>query len=133
MTMTFDVQSVFADARVMYGEAVSQMEKGDIRDAAEKAWCATLRATDALILAHTGVMPEKTPVTSGELDRLADSDGRLRDRFRSLVGRYYSRQTQLHGKCFYLGICEPMATTERRIRETVEYISDAEELADLAG
>ncbi len=40
-----------------------------------------------------------------------------------LVGRYYSRISQLHGACFYDGICNE--ETERRIRETDAYIRDA--------
>ena len=43
-----------------------------------------------------------------------------------LVARYYIRQGSLHGDCFYLGLCEPLADTERRIRETADYIDDAE-------
>ncbi len=57
-------------------------------------------------------MPEKTPNTSRELDRLAEQTEQLD----TLVGRYYTRQGQLHGQCFYLGLCEPLETTERRIR-----------------
>ena len=45
------------------------------------------------------------------------------------MARYYIRQGALHGDCFYLGLCEPLADTERRIRETAEYIDDAERLA----
>ena len=48
---------------------------------------------------------------------------------RSLVGRYYSRQQRLHGDCFYSGIMEYPEEIERRIRETLYYISDAEALA----
>ena len=33
------------------------LEAGDLRDAAEKAWGATKRATDALILRYTGREP----------------------------------------------------------------------------
>ena len=47
----------------------------------------------------------------------------------TLVDRYYARQSQLHGECFYLGLCEPADATERRIRETAGYIRDAERLA----
>lgn len=46
---------------------------------------------------------------------------------RSLQGRYYSRHSQLHGACFYDGRCNE--ETERRIRETADYINDAEFLA----
>ena len=45
------------------------------------------------------------------------------------MGRYYSRQSQLHGECFYLGLCDPAPETERRIRETAGYPDDAEALA----
>ena len=47
-------REIMADARSLQREAVRLLEQGDIRDAAEKAWCATLRATNALILARTG-------------------------------------------------------------------------------
>ena len=119
------VKEIFADARAMQAGALERLAAGDIRDAAEKAWCASLRATDALILARTGAEPEKSPVTTRELDRLADRDRR----FKTLVGRYYSRQSSLHGNCFYLGLCDPVETIERRIRETMDYIGDAESLA----
>ena len=119
------VAEIFADARAVHDSALRVLEEGDIRDAAEKAWGATKRATDALILARTGEEPEKTPQTSIELGRLVAQDNAVRP----LVGRYFSRQSQLHGDCFYLGLCEPISETERRIRETAAYISDAEDLA----
>ena len=115
---------IMADARLMQQEAVRLLEQGDIRDAAEKSWCATLRATNALILARTGEEPQRTPATARMLDDLASVDSRAR----SLVGRYYSRQTSLHGDCFYLGL-PPTSHTERRIRQTADYIQDAETLA----
>ena len=64
-------------------------------------------------------------MTSDGLDALAEED----DRVRSLVGRYYSRISQLHGQCFYDGRCNS-PDTERRIRETDRYIADAELLAE---
>jgi hypothetical protein len=123
-----EVNGIFADARAMYESSLERLAEGDIRDAAEKAWCATLRATNALLLARTGEEPEKTPETSGRLDQLA----RREPGARTLVGRYYSRQQRLHGDCFYSGIMEYPEEIERRIRETFDYISDAETLA-LAG
>ena len=44
----------------MHSQAVERLEQGDIRDAAEKSWCATERATDALLLARTGEPPGPT-------------------------------------------------------------------------
>ncbi len=125
MTLTAEVQEIFTDARRMQSQAVERLDAGDIRDAAEKAWCATLRATDALILARTGATTERSPETSRYLDELAAQDARIK----TLIGRYFTRQRRLHGDCFYLGLCEPVGETERRIRETIDYIRDAEELA----
>ena len=127
MTITADVYRIFADAGQVHAEALERLEQGDIRDAAEKAWCATLRATNALILAHTGEEPERTTYSRIGLERLTQRD----DRVQSLVNRYFSRQSSLHGDCFYLGICEPVDLIERRIRETNQYIQDAEALAGL--
>ncbi len=117
------VQEIFDDAKAMHAEALERLAAGDIRDAAEKAWCATKRATDALLLARTGEEPRTTARTTNELDSLADRDNNVKP----LVGRYYSRIGQLHGACFYDGICNDQ--TERRIRETAAYIEDTERLA----
>ena len=46
-----------------------------------------------------------------------------------LVARYYIRQGTHHGDCFCLDLPESLADTERRIRETTDYIDDAECLA----
>ena len=116
---------IFADARILYDDALEMLEVGKIRNAAEKAWGATKRATDALILARTGQLPERTLETSRGLRALSAADPAVR----TLVGRYYSRQGALHGDCFYLGLCDPLDDTERRIRQTAAYIADAERLA----
>ena len=124
MLATDRVKEIFADAYAMQAESLERLAAGDVRDAAEKAWCATKRATDALILARTGELPETTGMTStgirllGERNRAAEN----------LVGRYYTRIGHLHGECFYEGRCASL-DTERRIRETIDYISDAESLA----
>ena len=117
--------AVFADAYVLYEDALEMLALGKIRNAAEKAWGATKRATDALILARTEQLPERTPDTSRGLRALAARDPAVQN----LVGRYYSRQGILHGDCFYLGFCDPLDDTERRIRQTAAYIADAERLA----
>ena len=128
MVATDRVREIFADAHSMYADALERWAAGDIRDAAEKAWCATLRATNAFILARTGVEPEVTRETALHLDRLARQDQRVK----ILVGRYYSRQVRLHGDCFYLGIVYDVDEIERRIRETIDYINDAEALTSPA-
>ena len=101
MVATDRVSAIFADARAVHADALRLLTAGDIRDAAEKAWCATKRATDALILARTGNEPEISSDTSVGLAMLLEDDNAVSP----LVGRYYSRQGQLHGTCFYLGVC----------------------------
>ena len=131
MTIQTDrVQEIFQDARVLQAAAVERLDQGDIRDAAEKAWGATKRATDALILARTGEEPEQTPETGAGLNQLAFQDPVVRDA--RMVARYYTRQGRLHGGCFYNGLCDPLEDTERRIRETANYIGDAERMAGIA-
>ena len=56
---------------------------------------------------------------------LGEADGAVSP----LIGRYYSRQGHLHDECFYHGVCEPIAEVHRRIRQTADYINDAERLA----
>ena len=114
MVATDWVREIFANAR-------------DIRDAAEKAWCATKRATDALILLRTGQDPPTTALTTEGLLALARESAEVE----YLVGRYFTRISYLHGSCFYNGMCGP--DTERRIRQTLDYIEDAERLADIEG
>jgi len=119
------VTYIFQDAWSLHEDALEELGRGKLRNAAEKAWGATKRATDALILARTGEEPATTARTSVGLRRLASQERRLD----SLVARYYTRIGSLHGECFYDGICEPQDDIERRIRETADYIRDAQELA----
>ncbi len=118
-----DYAAIFADARQVHAQAVERLEQDDIRDAAEKAWCATRQATDALILARTGEEPATTAMTTEGLLALAMRS----DTFENLVGQYFTRISYLHGTCFYNGMCGP--DTDRRIRETADYIRDAQRLA----
>lgn len=128
MVVTSRVQEIFDDAKSMQQEALERMAAGDIRDAAEKAWCATKRATDALILSRTGREPENSRETASGLRQL--SAGATEIRQLRLVARYYTWQGHLHGDCFYCGLCDPIAATIRRIRQTAPYIHDAERLAE---
>ena len=124
-TAEVDVTGVFADAEGMHAAALERLAAGDIRDAADKAWCAALQATNALILARTGTEPEISSDTTRGLTSLSAEDPDVRP----LRRRYFSRQSELHGACFYLGACDPIEEVERRIRQTADYISDAARLA----
>ncbi len=123
-TTTHDrVADIFADARFMQAQAMERLHQGDIRDASEKAWWATKRATDALVLSHTGEEPPSTHDTTEALLAMT----RQSNNYETLVGRYFTRISYLHGTCFHSGICGPDAG--RRIRETTAYIDDAENLS----
>ena len=125
MTQQISPDAIFEDARGVYVQALERLEAGDIRDAAEKAWCATLRATDALILTRTGKEPETSRGTSHELRMLIHADNRVS----VLRPPFYQRQRELHGDCFCYGLCEPLEETTELIRETNRYLAEAERLA----
>ena len=126
MVETNNTNSLFADARLLYQEAIEQLAQGKIRNAAEKVWGATKRATDALVLARTGAEPR----TSGQTNRGLHVLARRDERVAPLMGLYAIRQTYLHGQCFYDGNCEPEDGMEALIRETEQYLFLAETLAE---
>ncbi len=123
-TVEANAERIFADARLMRDAALERMAAGDVRDAAEKAWCATIRATEALVLVRTGQEPGTSTMASRRLQALSVSDQSVWE----LRTRYSDRQTILHGECFYHDYYQP-AVIERLISETSDYIQDAERLA----
>ena len=125
MLETKKVGLIFADARGLYDDALEMLDQGRLRNAAEKAWCATKRATDAMILARTGEEPRTSGQTMRMLRRLRRQDSSLEP----LRARYAIRQSFLHGACFYDGILEPAEDIIADVRETVEYIRDAESMS----
>ena len=71
------IQSILDGAQDPQQSAVGRLDQGDTRDAAEKAWGATKRATGALILARTGEFPETTAGTTRMLMDLAGTSAGL--------------------------------------------------------
>ena len=120
------VAAIFADAWGLYADAIEILELGKPRVAAEVAWGATKRATDALVLARTGRLPSGTGRTSAEMNSL----GRRNAEIAPLSSLYKRRILTLHGRCFYLGICED---SEVLIRDTADYIRECERLAGASG
>jgi uncharacterized protein (UPF0332 family) len=125
MVTKLNPENLFEDARNLQEMAIKELEAGNIRDASEKAWGATVRAVNGLIIAKTGEEPGTTSRTRIAIEKEADKNPEMD----SLRLRYLSRETSLHGGCFYDGICEPKETIERRIKETTEFINDAIKLA----
>ena len=119
--------ALFADARLLYDEAIELLDLGNLRIAAEAAWGATKRATDALIVARTGRESSVTGQTSRRLNFLRKTD----DAVASWRFHYNARQGFLHGQCFYRGI--PESSDDRviaAVRETADYINNAEALRE---
>ena len=88
-TRTNRIDDIFQDARGLQADALEMLDLGKVRNAAEKTWGATKRATDALILARTGEEPERTPETGAGLRTLESLDPRIRSAH--LRRRYYVR------------------------------------------
>ena len=125
VTTDDQVDGIFADARTLYADALEMLEMGKLRNAAEKAWGATKRATDALILARIGELPRTSGRTSRRIFEIARRDQDLQ----GLLHNYGHRQHSLHGRCFYNGDCEPEEGMAELVRETSDYIRDAEAAA----
>ena len=125
MLETDRIGYLFADARELYQDALEMLEQGRLRNAAEKAWVATKRATDALILARTGEEPRTSGQTTLGIRRLR----RLDPSFETFRLRYSSRQSLLHGRACYDGILEPEEDLIADIHETIDFIQDAERTA----
>ena len=125
MLETKQVDFLFEDARTLYDDALEMLDQGRLRNAAEKAWCATKRATDALILARTGTEPRTSGRTARMLQQLRRQDPSLEQ----LRLQYGARQYFLHGRCFYDGILEPAEDIIADVRETIEYIRNTETMA----
>ena len=96
-----------------------------LRNAAEKAWGATKRSTDAMVLARTGNEPQSAGQARRALLRMSN-DGPAFDTFQ---GQYNTRSALLHVNCFYDGNCEPEDEMSDLIRATDSYIQDAINLA----
>ena len=122
------VRFLFADARELYADALEQVAAGKLRNAAEKAWGATKRASDALLVARTGHEPGTSRHTRRGLDTLRRTD----PEFAPLWQTYEESQKFLHGQCFYRGECEPEDRLMAEIRGTRDYIQAAERLAGAA-
>ena len=124
-TTTDRVSELFNDARVLYGDSLEMLAQGRIRNAAEKAWGATKRSTDAMVLARTGTEPQSAGGARRALLRMSSNDQAI-DRFQ---GQYNTRSALLHVNCFYDGNCEPKEEMTALIRDTESYINEAITLA----
>ena len=115
------VDQIFKEATSLYTTAMERLVAGDLRGAAEKAWCATKRATDALILARTGTVPASAFQTSTGIRRMGQESAALA----TLRSRYALIAHNLHAECFCGGHCEPEEFMAELIGSVAFYIQEA--------
>ncbi len=123
-TVEANAARIFADALRMAGAAAEHMDAGDVRDAAEKAWSATVRATEALVLARTGQEPGYSTETGRRLQAIVAADFTLWD----LMIHYADRKATLYEQCLCHDYYQ-LEVIERLIRETLDFIRECERLA----
>jgi len=123
-----EVQMLLRDAEYLYREALKELEAGKLRKAAENAWGATAKATDALLYARAKVEVVRGLGRTRELYKLAKADQEVREL--RLIKEYNDRILHLHGNCFYEGIYEiPDIDLKELIVETGKYIENVKKLS----
>ncbi|WP_460024346.1 PaREP1 family protein [Infirmifilum sp. SLHALR2] len=86
-------------------EADAQKRSVLVRDAAEKAWNASVKAVEALLTAY-GYDPEDIKTYKMKRDKLEELESKnpqVRDM--NLSDRFAAREQKLHIRCFYDGEC----------------------------
>ena len=125
MVMISEVETLLKDAEKLYHEALKELEAGKLRKAAENAWGATAKATDALLYVRAKFEVVRGLGRTRELYKLAKTDKEVE----SLVKDYNDRMLHLHGNCFYEGILEiPGVDLKGLIVETEKYIETIKKL-----
>ena len=123
-TMTA-ADAAFNDAWDQYDSAIERLDAGDIQDASGKAWNATRAATRGAALAH-GEDPQNTNHVSSWIRRA----GRKTAGFEIMPKLYAERVRFLHQEACYDGHTDNEDIPDL-IRETAEYIRQAQQLASL--
>ena len=126
--MLGEVETLLRDAEDLYQEALKELEAGKLRKAAENAWGATAKATDALLYARAKVEVVRGLGRTKELFKLARRDTEVEALM--LAKEYNNRIVNLHGYCFYEGIYEiPDVDLKKLIVETGKYIENVKKLS----
>ena len=119
-------RDLISDARAIHREALAQLEAGDWRDAAEKAWCATRNATKAVALEIYGVdNPRSTNIDAGIRALARERGGEWIQARKDYSDVVY----HLHIEAFYGAVYHD--DIPDLIRGVANYIALIEELADV--
>ena len=123
-TIEANAVQMFEEARRNSDAALECLAAGEFRDAAGKAWCAALRATKALVLAHTGQEPETHTDAGLMLVKLPIPDSQRRD----MRACFADLKIVFHDECFLHDYMNPKEI-DMLVRETADYVRDAERFA----
>ena len=115
--------ALMQDARQMQAAGVRQLDAGDWRDAAAKAWLAARNASKALLLEVNGADSPRTPNISAGIRALAHRRGGQWPYFSNHLSVL---AYQLHSEAFYGGIY--VDDIPDLVRGVADYIALAAEL-----
>ena len=120
--------TIYEDGLKRLEDAIEHWDRRELQRAAEKAWEATLQATNALILARTGVEPEPNDdrETAKRLRLLRSEDAE----WKQLTTAYTCQEQALFITIVCDGDVDPIVCTIDDIRDAANYIRDAERLAE---
>ena len=120
-----EVKELITDAEKLYEDALKEVKVDKIRDGAEKAWGAVVRATDALIIDRGMPFPTGPTAMRDRRDRLSMVLMKEPELMKmGIWERFHARESDLHGRCFYEGICEPKDFITLKIFEIKDYMDD---------
>ena len=134
MSNTERSASLFAGAWAIYedglkklDDAIEHWDRRELQRSAEKAWEATLQATNALILVRTGVEPKPNDdrETSKRLGLLRSEDLEWNE----LTKAYTCQEQALFITIVCDGDVDPIKCTIDDIRDAADYIRNVERLA----
>ena len=142
MLDTKRVAAMFAEAHDAYEQAISVLDeatrlwdRGMLRKSAEQTWTAALTATNALIMARTGVDPQADDDdwTYDRLLRLLWEDQEANQDLKPVKGRYGVISHDIYEGAVLEGNVDPVYLLIHDIHNTADYIRDCERLAGESG
>lgn len=123
-------RATYSDALNHLDKAIAELDRAELVKAAEQTWAATLQASNALILAHTGEEPTPQPNggASGIFSALAEMSCESKA-WDELMDQFSNLHHILHDTVICDRDIEPVSVLIQDIREAADYISECERLA----
>ena len=114
-------------------EAVTELDRSELVKAAKQTWVATLRSTNALILAATGKEPDpKQEEDAGETFEALAALSCESESWDKLMDKFGDLHHILHDTVLCEQDIEPVSVLIKDIKEAGDYIKECERLAGFA-